>query len=208
MTLTPSHEPEYVWEVATLYPEQGEWTEEAYLDLTDHSNRRIEFTDGRMEFLPMPTEVHEALVRFLFLALYFFVDQRKLGEVYSNGIRLRIRPRKIRLPDVIFLQKDHFHARHNRVWDGADLVMEVVSDDPKDRARDYQQKLADYAEAKVAEYWIVDPERKVVLVHRLQGERYAAPGEYSLGDQAKSVVLSGFEVDVTKLFDEITDIPD
>ena len=95
-----------------------------------------------------------------------------------------------------------------RKHDGADLVMEVVSDDPKDRARDYQQKLADYAEAKVAEYWIVDPERKVVLVHRLQGERYAAPGEYSLGDQAKSVVLSGFEVDVTKLFDEITDIPD
>src|SRR5881275_2730812 len=47
---------------------------------------------------------------------------------------------------------NHFHARHNRVWDGADLVMEVVSDDPKDRARDYQQKLADYAEAKISEY--------------------------------------------------------
>jgi hypothetical protein len=45
------------------------------------------------------------------------------------------------LPDVIFLHKDHYYARHNRVWDGADLVMEVVSDDPKGHRRDYKDKL-------------------------------------------------------------------
>src|SRR3990170_4537478 len=161
MSIAPlSSDADYAWEVATLFPEQGEWSEEAYLDLTDGTNRRIEFTDGRLEFLPMPTEIHESLVRFLFLALYQFVETRKLGEVYFNGIRVRIRPRKIRLPDVLFLHKDHFHVRHNRVWDGADLAIEVVSDDPKDRERDYEQKLADYAEAKVNEYWIVDPERR------------------------------------------------
>src|SRR3972149_1350499 len=93
---TSSHDPDYAWEVATLFPEQGEWSEEAYLDLTDDTNRRIEFTDGRLEFLAMPTEIHEALVRFLFLALYQFVEARKLGEVYFNGIRVRIRPRKMR----------------------------------------------------------------------------------------------------------------
>lgn len=208
MTLTPSHEPDYVWEVATLYPEQGEWSEEAYLDLTDHSNRRIEFTDGRMEFLPLPTEVHEALVQFLLLALLQFVEPRKLGKVYSNGIRLRIRPRKVRLPDIIFLQKDHFHARHNRVWDGADVVMEVVSDGPHDRTRDYEQKLADYAEAKIAEYWIVDPERRVVVVHQLAGERYDIHGEFHLGDRATSSVLAGFAINVADLFAAIDEIPE
>jgi Uma2 family endonuclease len=207
MPLTPSHEPEYVWEVATLYPEQGEWSEEAYLDLTDHANRRIEFTDGRLEFLAMPTEAHEALVRFLFLALYGFVTRKKLGEVYSNGIRLRIRPRKVRLPDVIFLHKDHFHARHNRVWDGADLVMEVVSDDTKDRARDYQEKLADYAEAKVAEYWIVDPESQRVLVHRLDRDRYVVHGEFARGQQATSVLMDGFAIDVEALMAAGENIP-
>jgi Uma2 family endonuclease len=206
--LTSSQEPEYAWEVATLFPEQGEWSEEAFLELTDHSNRRIEFTDGRLEFLPLPTEVHEALVRFLFLALYFFVEQRKLGEVYSNGIRLRIRPRKVRLPDVIFLHKDHFHARHNRVWDGADLVMEVVSDDPKDHVRDYEVKVADDAEAKIAEYWIIDPERKVVIVHRLEGERYHVHGEFTDGQHAVSALLSDFSVDVTALFAAAADIPE
>jgi Uma2 family endonuclease len=207
-SFTPSHEPEYAWELATLYPEQGEWSEEEYLELTDHSNRRIEFTDGRLEFLPMPSEIHEAFVRFLFLALYHFVDRKKLGEVYSNGIRLRIRPRKVRLPDVIFLAKSHFHARHNRVWDGADLVMEVVSEDPKDRDRDYAQKLLDYAEAKVAEYWIVDFEQKVEIVHRLDGQRYVVHGNFSRGQRATSVLLSGFGVDVSALFAVAEDIPE
>jgi Uma2 family endonuclease len=203
-----SSEPEYAWEVATLFPEQGEWSEEEYLKLTDHSNVRIETADGRLEFLPMPTETHEALVQFLLLALYRFVEERKLGKVYPNGIRLRIRPRKIRLPDIIFLHKDHFHARHNRVWDGADLVMEVVSDDPKDRQRDYEQKLLDYAEAKVAEYWIVDYERRIVLVHRLDVDRYTIHGQFTPGQLATSNLLEGFSIEVAALFAAAEDVPE
>jgi Uma2 family endonuclease len=200
MSTTPSQEPDYCWELATLYPEQGGWTEEEYLRLTDHSNHRIEFTDGRLEFVAMPTEVHEALVQFLLFAILPFVEQRELGKVYSVGIRLRIRPRKVRLPDIIFLHKDNFHARHNRAWDFADLVMEVVSDDPKDRTRDYEEKLFDYAEARIPEYWIIDPDRQVVIVHKLNGDLYTIHGEFKSGEQATSVRVEGFSVDVAALF--------
>lgn len=204
----PDTEGNYAWEVATLFPEQGEWSEEEYLRLTDGTNRRIEFTDGRLEFLPMPTEIHETLIRFLFFALHGFVENQQLGKVHWTGIRLRIRPRKIRLPDIIFLHRDHFHARHNRAWDSADLVMEVVSEDPKDRQRDYEQKLLDYAEAKVAEYWIVDYERQVVTVHRLEGEQYRIHGEFQRGSQAASALLDGFAVDVEGLFAEADEVPE
>jgi len=199
--------PEYVWELATMYPVQGNWSEEAYLELTDDSNRRIELTNGRLEFLPMPTEIHEVIIRFLFLALYSFVDQRKIGEVYNNGIRVRVHPQKTRLPDVLFLHKENFRLRHNRVWDGADLVMEVVSDDPKDRRRDYEEKLADYAAGGIAEYWIVDYEQKRILVHQLEAGNYVLRGKYTLGQQALSVLLDGFEVDVTALFAVADEVP-
>ncbi|HEY2760612.1 MAG TPA: Uma2 family endonuclease, partial [Pirellulales bacterium] len=199
-------EPEYAWEVATLFPAQGQWSEAEYLDLTDESKRRIELAQGRLEFLPMPTEIHEALLQFLFFTVHSYVNSRNLGKVYWNGIRLRIRPGQIRLPDVIFLHKDHYRARHNRVWDGADLVMEVVSDDPKDRQRDYETKLADYAAAKIAEYWIIDYERRKVLVHRLEGERYVIQGEFVPGQQAASALLAGFIVDVSALFAAAADI--
>jgi len=123
-------------------------------------------------------------------------------------MRVRIRPRKLRLPDVLFLHKDHFHARHNRVWDGADLAIEVVSDDSKDRKRDYEEKLADYAEGKVAEYWIVDPQRQVVVVHRLDGDRYAIHGEFARGAASDLALLPGFGIDVSALFAVIDDIPE
>jgi Uma2 family endonuclease len=64
--------------------------------------------------------------------------------------------------------------------------MEVVSDSPADRQRDYEQKLIDYSAAKVAEYWIVDRERKVVIVHGLVGGAYSVLGEYIRGQIAAS----------------------
>jgi Uma2 family endonuclease len=211
MSTIPSSQPsdaDYVWEVATLFPEQGEWSEAEYLKLTDGTNRRIEYTDGRLEFLPMPTDIHESLVEFLFFALHEFVEKRKLGKVRWTGIRLRIRPRKYRFPDVIFLHKDNFHARHNRAWEGANLVMEVVSGDLKDRQRDYEEKLLDYAEAKVAEYWIVDYERQAVIVQWLEGDRYVVQGEFTGGQQATSVLLEGFSIDVAELFAAADEIPE
>lgn len=209
MSIVPlSSDANYAWEVATLFPQQGDWSEASYLDLTDETHRRIEYTEGRLEFLPMPTEIHEALVQFLFFALYGFVDRRKIGKVYSNGIRVRVGPRKIRFPDVLFLHRDHFALRHNRVWDGADLVMEVVSDQPSDRQRDFEQKLADYAAAGIPEYWVVDADEQRVVVYRLAGNEYALHGGFVRGQQATSQLLAGFSVDVAELFAVADDIPE
>jgi len=192
----------------SLFPPQGSWTEEEYLQLTDGRNVRVEFTDGQLEFLPPATEAHQTICRSLFLALLRFVEQRELGKVHFAGLRIRIRPDKVREPDVIFLHKDNYHARHNRVWDGADLVMEVVSDYPKDRERDYETKLADYAEAGVREYWIADPNERVIFVHRLQEESFALHGRFQPGQTATSALLEEFSINVAELFATIDDIPE
>jgi len=193
--------PEYAWEVATLYPLQGHWTESEYLSLTDSTNQRIELVDGRLEFLAMPTEIHQELIEILFFALKQFVEDRQLGRVRFTGIRVRTVPGKIREPDVMFLRKENFHLRHNRAWDGIDLAMEVVSDDPKDRQRDYVDKLAEYAAAGIAEYWIVDYQERVVIVNKLVDGEYAEQGPFVAGDQAASVLLEGFVIDVQALFE-------
>ena len=87
-------------------------------------------------------------------------------------------------------------------------MMEVVSDSPADRQRDYEQKLVDYAEAKVSEYWIIDPERQAVVVHRLTGDQYSVHGEYGRGQVAISALLAGFGVDVGSLFATAESIPE
>jgi len=194
---------EPVWDIATLYPSQGDWSEEGYLELTDSTNRLIEFTDGRLEFLEMPTEAHQLILVFLFDALRAFVAKSDAGLVLFMGLRVRVRPNKIREPDVVYISKENYSQRNNRYWSGADLVMEVVSPDDASRQRDHQQKVLDYVEAGIPEYWIVDPEKREIIVLRLDSSRakYERHGVFQPGEAAESHVLPGFAVDVKAAFD-------
>src|SRR5437762_14307950 len=89
------------WEIVRLFPHQGDWTEAEYLALD--TNQLIEFTDGHLEFLPMPTQSHQFIVFYLQRMLWAFVTERKLGVVLGAPLRVYIRPRKYREPDVLFM---------------------------------------------------------------------------------------------------------
>ena len=140
--------------VADLSALQRFWTEAQYLALTNHSHRLIEFTDGCIEVLPMPTQRHQAISRFLFLALVAAVRDRG-GDVFYAPLRLRIRDGKFREPDIMLVRKVGDARCRDEFWTGADLVVEVVS--PDDPYRDLVEKRIDYAEAGIPEYWIVNP---------------------------------------------------
>src|ERR671926_46380 len=75
--------------VLDLAPIQGLWTEAQYLKLTDYSRRLLEFTDGSIEVLPMPTDRHQVISRFLLFALFTFV-QHLGGTVLYAPLRLQI----------------------------------------------------------------------------------------------------------------------
>ncbi|MEM8946632.1 MAG: Uma2 family endonuclease [Planctomycetota bacterium] len=191
---------EYAWDVARLFPAQGQWTETAYLAVTDSTNARIELVDGRLEFLAMPTDIHEELLQQIYHLLLTYVAARQLGKVRFAGTRVRTIGGKIREPDVMFLRKENFHLRQGSAWDGIDLAIEVVSDDPKDRERDYVEKLAEYAAAGISEYWIVDYQERVVVVNQLVGEKYEQLGRFAEPNLANSALLEDFTVDVKALF--------
>jgi Uma2 family endonuclease len=176
---------------------QGLWTEALYLKLTDQTNHLIEFTDGVIEVLPMPTEQHQAILEFVFLALRSFVD-RMGGKVRFAPLRVQVRHNKFREPDILLLCNANDPRRQNRYWLGADLVVEVVS--PDDPERDTRVKRADYAEAGIAEYWLVNPEDATISVLTLAGDSYQEHGRFPRGATATSALLSGFTVDVTAVF--------
>ena len=177
---------------------QGFWTQAQYLQLTDWSNRLLEFTDGRIEVLPMPTQEHQAISRFLFLALYSFV-QSIGGEVFYAPLRLRIRDGKFREPDLLLVTNADDPRCRNDYWLGADLAVEVVS--PDNPGRDLIDKREDYAEAGIPEYWIANPVNSTVTVLVLSGGEYREHGVFRPGEQADSPSLPGFSVDVREMFD-------
>jgi len=181
-----------------LLPLQGLWTEEQYLTLTNQTNHLIEFTDGVIEVLPMPTDKHQALSRVLFLALLAFV-QRLGGTVFYAPLRVQVRPGKFREPDLIVLVDAGDPRRQNEFWLGADLVVEIVSPDkPK---RDTEEKPFDYAEAGIPEYWIVNPLTDSITVLVLDDEAYSEQHVFHRGEHARSTLLDGFHIGVDEVLD-------
>lgn len=184
--------------VLDLRPIQGLWTEEQYLAMTDHSRRLLEFEDGTIEVLPMPTDKHQAISQFIFLALLAFV-QRIGGKVQYAPLRLQIRPGKHREPDILLVRDADDARRQNQFWLGADLVVEIVS--PDDPERDTKVKRADYAEAGIPEYWIVNPEHESITVLQLENDAYTEHGLFHRSETATSVLLPGFAMLVNEVLD-------
>lgn len=189
---------EPVWELATHYPPQGRWTESEYLHYTD-GRRGMEFNDGTLEFLPMPTRTHQEVIQLLFLLLLERLG-RSGGAAWVAGIRVRTLPDKIREPDVVAMLDRNDPRAGERVFEGADLVMEVVSDDADGRKRDYVDKRSEYAAAGIPEYWIVDPIERRITVLALRDGKYVEHCAVGEGDTATSALLEGFSVAVPKVF--------
>jgi Uma2 family endonuclease len=185
---------EPAWEVAYLFPAQGTWTEEEYLSLP--GNRIVELSSGFLEVLPMPTTSHQMILLALCTALQAFSKAGRLGTVLIAALPVRLWKGKIREPDVVFMLAEHADRIGEQFWRGADLVMEVVSGDKKSRHRDLVTKVAEYARARIPEYWIVDPQEGQITVLRLKGRKYVVHVRAGRGSRARSALLKEFEVDV------------
>ncbi len=184
--------------VLELLPRQGQWSEELYLWLTDRTNRLVEFSDGYIEVLPMPTDRQQSILLFLYEQFRTYLLATG-GKVLVAPLLLRIRERKFREPDLLLVRDASDPRRQNRYWLGADLVLEVVSPDQSER--DLTTKRGEYAEARIPEYWIVDPQRATITVLRLAGDRYDEHGVFGRGARATSALLPNFAVDVTAALD-------
>jgi Uma2 family endonuclease len=195
-----SSRPEPTWDIAHLFPIQGEWCEEEYLLL--NGNRLVELSDGFLEVLPLPTTSHQRIVFYLSRLLLAFAAAEGLGEVLVAPLRVRLWRRKFREPDVVFMLNEHADRVGERFWNGADLVMEVVSGDEEDRRRDLVVKRLEYARAGIPEYWIVDPLEEQITVLRLARKRYVVHGAFAKGTTASSRLLPGFSVDVSETFSQ------
>jgi Uma2 family endonuclease len=173
----------------------GSCNEQEYLALP--GNRRVELVDGAVKALPAPTDVHQATAAFLFASLHVFVAAHELGKVRLAPLRLRLWPGTFRVPDVMFLGRDREHLRGVQYWGGANLVMEVVCDD--ERERDMATRRHEYAHAGIDEHWTIDVSAQRIAVLRRDGQRYLEHGTFTRGQQATSVRLPGFALAVSDI---------
>jgi Uma2 family endonuclease len=200
-TKKPNGRPrEPVWEIATFYPLQGDWTEEDYFALEANSgNWLIELNNGFLEFPPMPDPFHQDIVAFLFAAFQAYLRDHDFVRPYFAPLPIRLWPGQIREPDIAVFEH-HRLTNKRKAPDGADLVVEIVSPGEEARERDLKTKRREYAKAGIREYWIVDPEEGTITVLALTGKSYKVHGVFKAGDIATSKLLKGLKIAVSEVF--------
>ena len=135
---------------------------------------RYELSRGIITVTDVPDLEHQAQVA---AATQQFVLYKVAhpGAVYriveGNSAKILLADlRSERHPDIL-LYKSRPRDREN-VWANwvPELVVEVVS--PSSRWRDYEQKPEEYLDFGVSEYWIVDHEKREMLVLRRSAGRW------------------------------------
>jgi Uma2 family endonuclease len=187
-----------------LYPRQGEWNEANYLDIVDSVGGFVELNDGCLEFPPMPSFRHQFIFEFLFDLLRRYLKQSGTpGRAVAPPFPVRLWGSQFREPDIAFLGPARI-VNLDRQPTGAELIIEIVGPGEDARERDYETKRAEYAQARIPEYWIVDPETRTIHVLTLDGVEPGGPyrvhGEFKAGETATSLLLEGFRVSVDDVF--------
>ena len=103
-------------------------------------------------------------------------------------------------PDVVFFRAERLHLLDpdGPARAAPDLVVEVLS--PSTAKLDRGRKMRIFARYGVPECWIVDPLRRRIEVHVLDGGAWRRSQEAAPGDTVESVVLPGLAFDAARVF--------
>ena len=163
------------------------YTLEDYLKLPDE--QRVELIDGVFYDMAAPTTIHQGIAGFLHKKFLDFVMENKgpcFPFISPVDVQLDCDDKTVVQPDVLVVC-DRSKYKNGRVFGAPDLVIEVLS--PSTRRKDMQLKMYKYSEAGVREYWMVDPEKKVVVQYDL--EHLEIPTIYNFQSEIPVLIWDG-----------------
>jgi Uma2 family endonuclease len=172
------------------------WTYDEYVQMGEagilSAEERTELVDG--EIVCMTPIGHRHVFAVDLLTEFLGAWARDLGAVLRVQGPLPMNGLDALQPDLTLLRphEDRYRSREAGPWDAL-LVIEVAD---SSLSRDLE-KAIQYARAAIPEYWIVDLNREVVMVHLHPiGGEYTDVREYAHGESFVSPGMAGREVRV------------
>jgi Uma2 family endonuclease len=151
-------------------PQQAtRWTAEMVRALPDDGNR-YEVVDGELLVTPAPSRPHQRGVGWLFAQLMPYVDRHGLGEVLPSPADIELDAQGLIQPDLFVegLVEGRLPGRWNA---GAPLLLVIEVLSPSTARADRTVKRRRYQRARIPEYWIVDPDARVIERWRPDDDR-------------------------------------
>ncbi|MEM7532132.1 MAG: Uma2 family endonuclease [Chloroflexota bacterium] len=161
---------------------------------------RAEFINGEIVMHSPAKDRHTKSSVNLSALLSTFVDLHDLGEVRVETVLVSL-TRNDYLPDICFFgtaKASQIEPNQMR-YPAPNLIVEILS--PSTEATDRGIKFDDYAAHGVEEYWLVDPENRIVEQYRLESGQYELYFQGTEGDIA-SIVVTNFTMPIEAIFDK------
>jgi len=176
------------------YEEFLEWCDEDTL---------AEWVDGEVIIMSPASYSHQTIEYFLTRILGIYVEQHGLGKIISAPFQMKTGTRLPgREPDLVFITEENLGRIKGTYVDGpADLAVEIVS--AESRQRDRVDKLTEYEQGGVREYWILDPlEQRADFYVLSENGRYENRQPGINGIYCSTVITTGFWCNVSWLWQE------
>lgn len=142
---------------------------------------RRELVEGEIIVSPSPNLSHSNVDRVLSHILMAHIEATATGKVSGKlfgDVDNAVAKFTVRRPDIFYFSGPRLHlVATGAVLGPPDLCVEIIS--PSSARTDRVDKLREYAEYGVANYWIIDPIQKTAEAHVL------ANGEYALAAKGK-----------------------
>ena len=172
------------------------YTEEDYYNLPE--NIRAELIDGQFYNMSAPSRIHQKILNFVNNMIYNYIKSKDGScEVYPApfAVKLFQERKTIVEPDISVICDPNKLTDHGCTG-APDWIIEIVS--PSNSSHDYILKLNLYANAKVREYWIVEPRNKKIFVYYLEQMDFQVE-TYTFQNKVKVNIYPDFWIDFQEL---------
>jgi Uma2 family endonuclease len=187
---------------AIPYDVTHKYTTDDYYALPDDA--RVELMDGNFYFMEAPSAVHQTIIGELYFVIKSYI-KKKEGQckVYLSPFDVRLdNDNKTMLQPDIMVICDKDKVDRSRCNGAPDFIAEIVS--RSSGKLDYIKKLNKYLDAGVREYWIIDPEKKMVTVFEFT--RDSTPKYYTFVDKIPFGIFKELVIDFSDIEKEISEI--
>jgi Uma2 family endonuclease len=187
-------------------PAKNEGQKYTYGDyLTWDDEQRLEIIDGLPYMMTAPSWEHQALLVELSTQFHnYLVGKSCQVFVAPFDVRLPYSKEKdentqvVLQPDLVVIC-DRSKLKGTGCFGAPDLVVEIVS--PASGKIDRILKFNQYERAGVKEYWILDPDERVLTVFKLgENGKYGRPEVYSDDDKLRVGIFENLEIDLQRAF--------
>jgi prevent-host-death family protein len=149
-----------------LYNHRERMDYEAFLIMTEKSEQRFEYIDGEVYLMASPVYNHQIVVMEILVQFYNWFKGKKCRVLASPFDVTLVRGKEnmnVVQPDVLVVC-DPEKVNEAGIYKGIpSLVVEVLS--PSTRSKDMLRKLDLYLQTGVREYWMVDPDKREVMLY-------------------------------------------